>query len=63
MSYCGKCNDCGIELQDKEIIMDNGDALIDIRIRGKDGWRMEYHECLYALGRLLDEFRKPFETE
>ena len=59
----GDCRNCGIELVDKEIIIDNGDCLIDLRIRGKDGWSPTYQESVYALGRLVEELRKPFEPD
>ena len=63
MNDCCRCNNCAIDLHDKEIIIDNGDVLIDLHIRGKDGWKPDYQEGLYALGRLLDELKKPFVTE
>lgn len=61
MNQCNDCRSCGIDLEDKEVIIDNGDVLIDLRVRGKDGWKPDYQECLYALGRLVEELRKPFE--
>ena len=60
--FCN-CNNCAIDLHDKEIIIDNGDVLIDLHVRGKDGWKPDYQEGLYALGRLLDELKKPFIIE